>query len=382
VRYTGFDLVHGIASFGALAWMLYLIARSPRNVRRWAVGGLLAGWSIAYPFGIAASAGTEFLGVDAMTSRYLQHAFQLGAAYSLMCFFQFSALDKARAGRRAAMEAVGLLVALVVITVANLAIPEELRLAAATVTSTPGGGPVGEPAIAVFYSAANSYMLYVCLAAAVWTLRYARGAEPRLRRGLRVASFGLGSISLASAMFVYSNLSRWAGSPASPTVVVTSVFLLLLGIVLFIAGMVYPYLVTRLAVTRVWLRHRRAYRKLRPLWMILNERFPQDALNRVPVSPWHDALTLRSVHRRYYRRVIECRDGLVRISPYLATEETDLTDPRHLARRLTDALRAHAAGEPVSTQAVPVAVPRDDSLDADADRLIELANAVRTVEPV
>lgn len=384
MRYTGFDLVHGVASFGALAWMLYLVSRSPRDVRRWAVTGLLAGWSIAYPFGIAAGAGTDFLGVDAMTSRYLQHALQLGAAYSLVCFFQFSALEPARAGRRAAKEAGGLVVALVVVTAANLAIPGELRVPAATVTSTPGGGPVGEPSIALFYAAANSYMLYAFLAAAVWSRRYARGAEPRLRRGLRVASVGLVSISLASAMFVLSNVSRWAGSPAPPPVVVTSVFLLLLGIVLFVAGVAYPYLALRLALSRVWWRHRRAYRQLRPLWTILNERFPQDALNRVPVSPWRDALTLRSVHRRYYRRVIECRDGLVRISPYLADVDTgdgDLTVPEHLARRLTDALRAHASGDTVPSQAIPVAVPHGDSLDADADRLIELAHAVRRTAP-
>jgi hypothetical protein len=380
VKYTGFDLVHGIASFGALAWMLYLVARSPGDVRRWAVAGLLAGWSIAYPFGLAASAGTDFLGVDAMTARYLQHALLLVAGFSLVCFFQFSALEADRARRRAAVEAGGLLATIVVMTVANVAIPSDLRVPAATVTSTPGEGPVGVPSIAVFYVAANSYLLYAFAAAGLWTRRYARGAEPRLRRGLRVASVGLASISLASAAFVISNVSRWAGSPAPPPVVLVSVFLLLAGIVLFLAGMVYPTLVTRLAALRVWLRHRRAYRQLRPLWTMLNERFPQDALNRGRVSPWRDALTLRSVHRRYYRRVIECRDGLVRISPYLASlgaTEGDLAVPERLATRLGDALRAHAAGKTVAPQAIPVAVPRDDSLDADVDRLIELSHAVQ-----
>lgn len=385
VTYTGFDLVHGIASFGALAWMLYLVARSPSDVRRWAVAGLLAGWSIAYPFGIAASAGTVFLGVDAMTARYVQHVLLLIAGFSLVLFFQFSALEADRARGRAVREALGLAAAVVVMTVANLAIPEDLRVPAATVTSTPGEGPVGVTSIAAFYVAANSYLLYAFAAAGVWTRRYARGAEPRLRRGLRIASIGLASISLASATFVASNVSRWAGTPAPPPVVITSVFLLLLGIVLFLAGMVYPTLVTRSAAFRVWLRHRRAYRQLRPLWTLLNERFPQDALNRVPVSPWRDALTLRSVHRRYYRRVIECRDGLVRISPYLASlgaSPGDLAVPEQLAERLTDALRAHAEGKTVPPQAIPLAVPHEDSLDADVDRLIELSHAVQRTTSV
>ncbi|OLF16281.1 hypothetical protein BU204_16950 [Actinophytocola xanthii] len=379
MTYTAFDIVHGIASFGALVWMLYLVARSPGDVRRWAVAGLLAGWSIAYPFGIAASAGAVFLGVDPMTARYLQHAFLLLAAFSLVCFFQFSALEADLARTRAVREAIGLVLALTVMTIANAAIPDDLRVAAATVTSTPGEGPVGVHSIAAFYVAANSYLLYAFAAAGLWTRRYARGAEPRLRRGLRVAAVGLASISLAGATFVVSNVSRWAGTPAPPPVVATSIFLLLLGIVLFLAGMLYPTLVTRLAALRVWARHRRAYRQLRPLWTMLNERFPQDALNRVPASPWRDALSLRGVHRRYYRRVIECRDGLVRISPYLASmgvEPADLAVPERLATQLTGALRAHAEGKTVPPQAIPIALPQEDSLDADVDRLVELSHAV------
>ncbi|MGH3761606.1 MAB_1171c family putative transporter [Actinophytocola sp.] len=379
MTYTGFDLVHGIASFGALAWMLWLVARSPGDVRRWAVAGLLAGWSIAYPFGIAASRGVVFLGVDAMNSRYIQHALLLVAAYSLVCFFQFSALEPALARGRAIRDAIVLGVALMIATVANIVIPADLRTPAATVTSTPGEGPVGVASIAIFYIAANSYLLYAFAAAGLWTSRYARGAEPRLRRGLRIATFGLASISLAGATFVASNISRWAGTPAPPPVIITSVFLLLLGIVLFVVGLAYPTVKTWTAALRVWLRHRRAHRRLRPLWTVLNEQFPQDALSRVPTSPWRDALQLRSVHRRYYRRVIECRDGLVRISPYLANlgaDPAELADPERLARQLSDALRAHAAGETVPTQAIPIALPAEDSLDADVDRLIELSRAV------
>jgi hypothetical protein len=385
MNYTGFDIVHGIVSFGALGWMLYLVARSPGDVRRWSVAALLAGWSVAYPFGIAASRGVVFLGVDAMNARYIQHALLLVAAYGLVCFFQFSALEPALARRRAARDAVVLAVALVVLTVANIVIPADLRTPAATVTSTPGEGPVGVAGIAIFYITANSYLLYAFAAACGWTRRYARGAEPRLRRGLRIASLGLAAISLAGATFVASNISRWAGTPAPPPVVITSVFLLLLGITLFVGGMAYSTVATRLVALRVWRRHRRAYHRLRPLWTVLNKHFPQDALSRVPASRWRDAFTLRSVHRRYYRRVIECRDGLVRISPYLAnlTEDpAERADPERLARQLSEALRAHASGETVPSQAIPLALPSEDSLESDVDRLIELSRAVeRTAAP-
>jgi hypothetical protein len=112
-------------------------------------------------------------------------------------------------------------------------------------------------------NAANSYLLYAFAAAAVWTRRYARGAEPRLRRGLRVAAVGLVGISLAGATFV---------------------------------------------------------------------------ANRDPL---------------------------------------ELAVPERLARQLTDALRAHAAGETAAPQAIPIAMPQDDGLDADVDRLVELSHAVQ-----
>jgi len=194
-----------------------------------------------------------------------------------------------------------------------------------------------------------------------------------------MASAGLASVAVASAVMVLTDLSRLAGSPAPPPVAAASAFLSLTGLMVFLAGMAHPYLASSLALSRVWLRHHRDHRRLRPLWTILNERFPQDALHSAPVGPWRDVLRLRGVHRHYYRRVIECRDGLVRISPYLASlaSERDLAEPEPLARRLTDALRDHAAGKTVPPQAIPVAVPDDGGLRADTDRLVELADAVR-----
>ena len=55
------------------------------------------------------------------------------------------------------------------------------------------------------------------------------------------------------------------------------------------------------------------------------------------------------MHRRYHRRIVECRDGLVDISPYLGytaedTEVLDL-DPAELAERLRRAKVISAEGE-------------------------------------
>jgi hypothetical protein len=78
------------------------------------------------------------------------------------------------------------------------------------------------------------------------------------------------------------------------------------------------------------------------------------------------------VHRKHYRRVIECRDGLVRISPYLNDPSGDLSG------QLKRALQAHAEGVPVSTEAKPLAAPAADGLDADVRELELLSQSLQT----
>jgi hypothetical protein len=144
-----------------------------------------------------------------------------------------------------------------------------------------------------------------------------------------------------------------------------------LGIVSFLAGICYPGTVTRLSSARLWNQRRRTYRQLAALWSMLHEAFPQDSLVRVPVSRWREAVSPWTVHRRFYRRVIECRDGLVRLSPYLEPP-AGLADGQ-VADRLIAALHALDTMALVPRQAVPVAVPEDDGLDADADELVRLS---------
>jgi hypothetical protein len=103
----------------------------------------------------------------------------------------------------------------------------------------------------------------------------------------------------------------------------------------------------------------------------------------VPTAGRRDLLSLRAVHRRYYRRVIECRDGLVWISPYLAQqrarsgESEDRACPTELAGLLRAALRARAEGRTVDVRATRVAMPDGEGLDDDVRELVDLADALR-----
>jgi hypothetical protein len=372
------QLVQGVVAWVVLAGVVYLLVRAPKNVPLRAITVLIASWALAYAFGAVATSGATVFGVEPIMSRLVQHVLLLIGAYSLICFYLFSALGSRSARVRAVRQAVPLAVGAAAMTVAAALVPTHLRSAAATLPSGVEGGPVGEPTIAVLYLTVNVYMLYAFAVALLWTRRYSRGAEPRLRRGLRLASTGLLAIEVALALFVTANITRWLGGTPPRPMIVVGIVLVLPGIIIFLIGLIYPAAVTRLAVFRVWRQHRRSYHYLSPLWTALNEQFPQDALSRVPVKPWRDALSLRGVHRRYYRRVIECRDGLVRISPYLPLlREHDNLDSRKIADQLREGLRAYAAGRSVPRRASAVAVPAQDGLDADVTELVALSQALR-----
>jgi uncharacterized protein DUF6545 len=371
---TAVQVLQGIVCYAALVLMLYLLVRAPRNVALRAVTIMIACWGVAYSLGNAASSGTTVLGLEPIMARLIQHLLLVVAAYSLLSFYLFSALDPEDGRRRVIREAVPLAAAAVIMTVATPFIPHGIRDAAAALASGKDG-PVGETSVALLYVTVNLYMLYAFATTLRWTRRYARGAEPRLRRGLALASAGLAGIVVSLAVFVAANLLRWAGSALPKPLLFAGMYLVLFGIMVFLVGVAYPAAVMRLAALRVWWQHRAVYRRLAPLWTVLHDEFPEDALSRVPASPWRDTLSLRGMHRRYYRRVIECRDGLVRISPYLGPlgESAEATA---LAERLREGLRAHASGAPVPTRATPVAIPSDDGLDADVNELVALSVAL------
>ncbi|MDX8048757.1 MAB_1171c family putative transporter [Lentzea sp. BCCO 10_0798] len=361
----------GIVAFSALAVVLYLLARRPSDPRLRSVTVLVAGWAIGYPFGRAAAGGRWFLGLDPMVCQLIQHSMLQIGVYGLICFFIFSALDDARARRQALLQLAPLVLCVSAMTWAVLAIPDDLRVAAARVPNSLGGGPTGVLAITVFYALGNGYLLYGFATMFVWARRYARGAEPRLRRGLLITSTGLALLVPADAIFVSSNVSRYFGEPLPRWLLTAAVWFLLPGVLLCVVGVIYPIAAMRLAATRLWLRHLRAYHRLAPLWMLLHQSFPEDALHRVPSR--RDAFSLRGVHRRYYRRVIECRDGLVRISPYVAETPAELP----LSERLRAGLETRRSGAVTMRRPIALAIPEDDGMDADVRELEKLAVALR-----
>ncbi|HVK19994.1 MAG TPA: MAB_1171c family putative transporter [Actinokineospora sp.] len=357
--------VQGVALYGALAWKVYQLARAPWDVALRFVTLCLACAGAAYPFGIAAGhvAMTQMM-AGPMVFMWAQEVFLIGLIYMLICFFLFSALDARSARRRARRQAIPLVATLLALTGVALAAPRG---------TAPADYPIS--VVSMFFLVADTYVVYGFVVAYRWTLRYAGRAGPRLARGLRLTSAGIAAMALATAILMVAVGIRWITGDPPNALTASSALVLVVGILLFIIGVSYPGVAMRIAAVPIWFDHLRAYRRMRALWSALHAAFPQDALVRVPVGPWCLALTPQGVHRRYYRRVIECRDGLVRLSPYL----NNVTDePSALAGDVLLALDAHANRVAVPPVAKPIAMPDRDGLDADVRELVQLSKALQT----
>lgn len=358
----------------ALLWKLYQLSRAPRDLPLRAVVGCLTCMTFGHHLGVPAAVAWLNAELFPGAGKLVQNLFVLGSAYALMCFFLLSAAE--RGLTRVRREAVPLVVVAAVLVVATLSIPEEIR------NQVLGRQDTRHTWVAVFFFVAGVYLIYALSTAALWAWRYARTADKRLARGLRLTSVGLAVAVLGSAGRAVFVLVRQFGGVVPRPLAALTVLLVTAGALVFLVGVSYPGVATRFAASRLWWRHLVAYHKLGPLWTVLHKAYPQDALSRVPVRRF-DALSLRAVHRRYYRRAVECRDGLVRISPYLAqVQADDVSDdpssPTVLARHLKTALRAQADGLPVGTSAVAVALPAHNDLDDDVRQLVALSQKLET----
>ncbi|QIS21047.1 MAB_1171c family putative transporter [Nocardia terpenica] len=370
-------VTHGLL----LVWLLSQIARAPKNVPLRALGIYVVCWGLGFIFGIAADAGhASFVG-DSMTAQEISNLLELVSYYSLVCFFLFTVYSDRVAKRRALAQAPLPVLVGIVMVIAVAMIPGPVRATAAQPSAGKPLPPHDVVAIESFWLIFNAYTFLAYGYAAVISCRYARrGHDPWLRQAMMLLAAGAAGQVLALATFMVANVGVMFGHPhLQPGIVlVVGVHAAFLGTYVFLIGLGYRSARMRLAAVRVWVHHRRDYRLLQPLWRALHAQFPEDSLDRAAIAPWRDAMNLRGVHRRFYRRAIECRDGLVRISPYIAKVCDDGLATAPLAVQLTAALDLRATGEPVREIAVPIALPTTLGFDADVDELITLSRALAT----
>lgn len=244
----------------------------------------------------------------------------------------------------------------------------------------PGGfsyEAAGEATIPLlFYLIGNVYMAYATARCSALTWHAAGQAQSRVRLSLHVASAGLAVCCLGTHLpRVASTASRLAlRQDALPGTAFWTTPLLALGISIFFFGVGYPGVRAGTVKLRLWFVDRRHYRQLRPLWAFLTRAFPDITL--LPqTSRTREAFRVRQMRLHFYRRAIECRDGLVCLSPYLAADDAINVTSTSSADRLHEALLRSAEGKPRSGVHV-VAQPADPGMEADLKELLVLSRGL------
>jgi hypothetical protein len=356
--------------FGAaLAWRIYQLQRAPRRLPLWAVTVTVAGVS-------GSSLCQQKVVSDALdhvsfpgAGRLLNNVLLSVALCSLLVFFLGSAPGPGKY-RRVAWELVPLGAVITLMCVALASTPPEVR------GLSLGPDVVHVTGAALFYLGAGLYLIYGLIACVGWIFRYLRTADRQLRIGLLFGGYGLALAAAGSVLRALYIVLAWAGGPALPVLLTVAIPLVILGIAGFLVGISYPGVHARFAALRRRRRHGRYYRELNPLWTLLSAAYPDIVLRTTPAKPL-EGLHPRNVHRRFYRRVIEIRDGLVQLSPYLGSDLASVAevDATSAAAELKSALGRQAAGEDTGRQPHLV-LPAANDIEADVRPLLALSRAI------
>ncbi|OXM66819.1 MAB_1171c family putative transporter [Amycolatopsis vastitatis] len=360
--FSPINLIAMVLFAGALAWRIYQVVRAP-TLANWAVTACVAALAAAFLLQqpVLSDEVDALLGRGA--ARVANNALLACGLCALVIFFLRSALGPRR-NRRVAAELVPLAAAIALMVVAMALTPPELR-------GLPlGPSTIHDSGVAVFYLGAGLYLIYGLVACTAWIVRYQRVADRNLRIGLRLGAIGLACAAAGSISRALYIVVAWAFGPLVKVLLLLGVPFVIVGTMLFLAGVTYPGIRARLAAQRRRRQHRREHRALAPLWTVLVQAFPSIVLRTPPRGG--------GVHRGHYRRVIEIRDGLVQLSPYLDADfgEVVATDPGAAAAALKTALERHAAGEENDGRAKQVLPAGADDIESDVRPLLALSAAM------
>ncbi|MEU0531706.1 MAB_1171c family putative transporter [Amycolatopsis tolypomycina] len=357
------NLIAIVLFSAALAWRIYQVTRAP-TVPNWAVTACVAGFAAAFLLQqpVVSDEVDALLGRGA--ARVANNALLACGLCALVIFFLGSALGPRRY-RRVVIELIPLAAAITLMVVAMGLTRPELR-------GLPlGPSTIHDSGVAVFYLGAGLYLIYGLIACAAWIMRYLRVADRNLRIGLRLGAIGMASAAAGSICRALYIVVAWVFGPVVKILLLLGVPFVIAGGMLFLAGVTYPGVRARVSALRRRRQHRREHAALAPLWTVLVEAFPSIVLRTPPRRRG-------GVNRAHYRRVIEIRDGLVQLSPYLDTDFGAVVadDPAAAAAALKAALRRHADGEASDGRAKQVLPAGADDIESDVRPLLALSAAL------
>lgn len=236
-------------------------------------------------------------------------------------------------------------------------------------SSAPSG--YSQTAAGIIYGVENLYCVLARVACIEAALRYRRQAGRRLRHGLAIVIAGFLGDIIASLVYLFVCAYAIATGVVVQQGLGIAIVVITFSVTLDVVGLLTPAALMRLSAAYIWGQHLRDLGKLRPLWTALRRAFPEHELyKRIPDRG--------GVHLRRHRRLVEIRDGLVRISPHLPPD-TPVDDPIAIAQRLPAALQRQEAGESPASQQVLSLLTGSPTLDDEAAALTSLSKAYARV---
>ncbi|MEO9329281.1 MAB_1171c family putative transporter [Gordonia aurantiaca] len=290
----------------------------------------------------------------------------IGVAALVVVFF-FP--DRVTRERRAGWEALPLVASLLGLQVTMLVIPEEIR------TETISEWTVQNWGFALFMLIASGYLAYGFAACVNSVRKFYATADGYLRVSLGLLVAGLGFLALSAISqiaFVIVSATRVA---RSPWLVTTNRVLSIVGVVAFLIGISYPMVYSKVQTVLANRRRRRLDTELLPLWRLVTGAVPEVILP----DPGHLPPTTQ-----LHRRVVETRDALTQLSPYLPPvfEYAEIEVQARLLRSAVADMSAVAdgSGEKISGAVRDLAPSEGEGLEADAAPLIRLSKALVATE--
>lgn len=350
----------------ALAWKLNQLRRAPHDRSLLVVAALLVAALLSLISSAPATSRTLDTAFGPGTAQLTNNVLLFLVYYLLLAFFLYADC----AYTRLRFEAGVFVVASAALAASTFAAPSAERVGgfSSTLTATVPPGP--------FYLIGELYLGYMSVVTIRAAWRYTTKTDARCAWGLRIMVASLVMICVCGPLVRTSVIVlNSVGEPLPTTVLSVADTVVGGSIILFLLGITYAAALARAAIFARWRRHRSAYHRMYPLWVLLQRTFPQILLLRGPRSAARDRFSLTHVHLRYYRRAIECRDGLVLISPWLAGGEFLTAD--QLAPQLRRALCAYQSTPAPSSSPCVLARPSNPALDSDVEQLIALAAALR-----
>ncbi|MFI6645708.1 MAB_1171c family putative transporter [Streptomyces sp. NPDC050504] len=367
MRYAFFAVCSTVLTAATL-WKLYQLVRAPRNLPlRWLTYCL---GCVTGTYALSTYAGQRIVdsAVTVGTAKVVQDVMAMATCFTLLVFYLYSAEYSAAIRRRTRREALVFCGAVALVVAAAVSAPRH-----AVLHSTFEEAVMTVPQVLVFYLGIGLYMCYALTGAGLRTHHYARMSNGAAATGLRVATVGLAVMVVCTAVRAVFALIRLGGGSVPDRLTLYTAVVLASSTPVFVAGVTWPGVHAYCAACRLRHAHRRAYRQLEPLWHLLSSAFPDIVL---PRTGRGGGATFR-----YARRIIECRDGLLRIGPHLAeSPAAGAVEPTELASRLRRAAGDVHRGRAATASGTPLWVMGGSGGEADdVQYLVVLSQALRTL---